>query len=300
MTITRAHLAAMIAFSMWGLLPIYWKYLAEVKSWDLFGHRLLWSFVTLAIIMGVRKKLHLLKEIWSQPRTRLMLVISALLISSNWLLYIHAVNIGRVLEASMGYFLNPLINVFMGWLILKEKIRATQWPAIALAIIAMIILAINTDVTHFPWLALVLSLTFALYGLIRKLAHVGSMEGLLFETSVVVIPALLWWTQMGSTPMTAIEQLPLHKNVILAMAGVATSLPLVLFAYAAKRLSLQTLGMIQYLSPSLKFVCGLFLFHEALSTQKLQAFCLIWVALIWYTCESYYFSRRGSVKITNE
>ena len=300
MKLTRAHLAAMLAFSMWGLFPIYWKFFSEVSAWDLFGHRLLWSFITLSLIMGLRKKFYLVKEIWHDPKKRLMLVMSALLISSNWLLYIYAVNIGRVLEASMGYFLNPLINVFMGWLILKEKIRPTQWPAVALALLAIILLAMSTDLNHFPWLALILSLTFALYGLIRKLVHVGSMEGLLFETMVVVVPVIAYWFTMDTRPTTVFHTLPLHKNLILTLAGVVTSLPLILFAYSAKRLPLQTLGMIQYLSPSLKFICGLFIFHEALNADKLRAFCLIWVALAWYTIESYHHSRRGLPKVTNE
>ncbi|MES2529066.1 MAG: EamA family transporter RarD [Bdellovibrionota bacterium] len=300
MNISNAHLSAIIAFSMWGLFPIYWKYFSEVNAWDLFGHRLIWSFVSLFLIMLFRKKLSHVKDIWNDPKKRLMLVISALLISSNWLLYIYAVNIGRILEASMGYFLNPLLNVFMGWLILKEKIRLTQWPAIALALIAIILLALNTDLNHFPWLAIILSLTFALYGLIRKMVHVGAMEGLLFETSVVVIPVLIYWQMRPTGPLHVLEQLPLHKNLLLPLSGVVTSLPLVLFAFSAKRLTLQTLGMIQYLSPSFKFACGLFIFHEALSTEKLQAFCLIWVALAWYTIESFRNSRSKAVKVTNE
>jgi chloramphenicol-sensitive protein RarD len=300
MNITSAHLAAILAFSLWGLFPIYWKYFSEVHAWDLFGHRLFWSFISLFLIMFFRRKLYLIKEIWADPKKRVMLVLSALLISSNWLLYIYAVNIGRILEASMGYFLNPLINVFMGWLILKEKIRLTQWPAIVLAMVAIIVLAINTDLNHFPWLAIILSLTFALYGLIRKLVHVGSMEGLMFETSVVIVPVLIYWQMRTSGPLQVLEHLPLHKSLLLTLSGVVTSVPLILFAYSAKRLSLQTLGMIQYLSPSFKFICGLFIFHEALSAEKLQAFCLIWLALGWYTIESYLHARRGMVKATSE
>lgn len=300
MNVSRAHLAAIFAFSMWGLFPIYWKFFSDVPAWDLFGHRLLWSFVTLFFIMLFRRKLSLVKDIWADPKKRVMLVISALLISSNWLLYIYAVNIGRILEASMGYFLNPLINVFMGWMILKEKIRPTQWPAIILALLAIILLGIHTDLSHFPWLALILSITFAMYGLIRKLVHVGSMEGLLFETAVVIVPTLIYWQMQESGPVLTIQELEWNRALILTLSGLVTSVPLILFAYSAKRLQLQTLGMIQYLSPSLKFVCGLFIFHEALSQEKLQAFCLIWIALLWYTIESYHFSRRSQVKVTNE
>jgi chloramphenicol-sensitive protein RarD len=300
MKLTRAHLAAMLAFSMWGLFPIYWKFFDEVSSWDLFGHRLMWSFVTLMLIMIFRKKMYLIKEIWNDPKKRLLLVMSSLLISSNWLLYIYAVNTGKILEASMGYFLNPLLNVFMGWVILKEKIRPTQWPAIVLAMIAIVILALGTDLNHFPWLALILSITFALYGLMRKLVHVGSMEGLTFETMVVIVPVIAYWYTQGTRPTTVLEILPLHKNLVLTLAGLVTSVPLILFAYAAKRLPLQTLGMIQYLSPSLKFMCGLFIFHEALNENKLRAFCIIWVALAWYTIESYHHARQRLPKVTNE
>lgn len=300
MKISRAHFAAIFAFSLWGFFPIYWKYFSDVPAWDLFGHRLIWSFVTLFFIMFFRKKLHLVREIWSDPKKRIMLVISAFLISSNWLLYIYAVNIGRILEASMGYFLNPLINVFMGWLILKEKIRPTQWPAIILALIAIILLGVTSDLNHFPWLALILSITFALYGLIRKLVHVGSMEGLLFETAVVIVPVLVYWQFRSTGPLSVLGELPLHRIFILTLSGVVTSVPLILFAYSAKRLPLQTLGMIQYLSPSIKFICGLFIFHETLGQKRLQAFGLIWVALLWYTIESYRYARRGLVKVTNE
>lgn len=300
MKITRAHLAAMLAFSMWGLFPIYWKYFSEVSAWDLFGHRLLWSFITLFLIMFFRKKFYLLKEIWADPKKRLLLTMSSLLISSNWLLYIYAVNSGKILEASMGYFLNPLINVFMGWLIMKEKIRPTQWPAIILAMLAIVVLAITTDLNHFPWLALLLSLTFAFYGLIRKIVHVGSMEGLMFETSIVIVPVMAYWFTMSTRPTTVLYELPLHKNLILTLSGVVTSLPLILFAYGAKRLPMQTLGMIQYLSPSFKFMCGLFIFHEVLNPDKLRAFCLIWLGLAWYTIESYRFASRGTSKVANE
>lgn len=301
MKLTSAHVAAIVAFSFWGLFPIYWKLFQTVSAWDLFGHRIIWSFLTLFGIMLFRKKLHLLKEIWASPRKRLFLTLSALLISSNWLLYIYAVNIGRVLEASLGYFLNPILNVFMGWLILKEKLRPTQWPSVILALIAIALLAFTTDLNHFPWIALILSLTFALYGLIRKLVHVGSLEGLMFETSVVIVPVLLYWHFIQPTnPATVLDLLPLGKNLLLTLAGVVTSLPLILFAFSAKRLPLQTLGMIQYLSPTLKFLCGLLVFKEALDLGKLQAFVIIWIALAWYTIESYYFRSRASRKIPSE
>lgn len=295
MNINSAHLAAITAFSLWGLFPLYWKIFSEVGAWDLFGHRLVWSFITVALIVIYQKKTHSLKAIWKEKRVRNMLMLSAVLISSNWLLYIYAVNVGKVLEASMGYFLNPLINVFVGWLILKEELRPTQWPAIILAILSIIIMAFQTDLAHFPWIAIVLSLTFALYGIIRKVTHVGSLEGLTFETCFIIGPVLLYWYFEPTTPLTIYYNLPGWKLFTLSLSGLITCIPLVLFAFSARRLKLQTLGFIQYLSPSLKFVCGLLILHEPLSTEKLQTFFLIWIALFWYTAESFIFMKRKKV-----
>lgn len=301
MGISKAHLAAIFAFTMWGTFPIYWKIFPEVGAWDLFAHRLCWSFLTLMAILFVRRDLGKLKKIWDEPKTRTLLLLSAVLISSNWLLYIYAIHIGKILEASMGYFLNPLLNVFMGWLILKEKIRPWQWPAISLGFIAIILMGVSTDLAHFPWIALTLSLTFALYGLIRKVAEVGSLEGLAFETTVVFMPTLIIWFFQPTTPMTLFTLIPTWKIVVLSLSGLITTLPLILFAYGAKRLPLSSLGFVQYLSPTFKFLCGWLIFDEILSPARLQAFGLIWIALGWYTLESFFNhkrSRRKEVLIT--
>jgi chloramphenicol-sensitive protein RarD len=297
MNITSAHFAAIGAFCMWGLFPLYLKIFSNVGAWDLFGHRLLWSFVTLILFLTYKKKLNTLKEIWSQKKLRYLLMLSAILISSNWLLYIYAINIGKVLEASMGYFLNPLINVFVGWIFLKEEIRMTQWPAIFLALISILLLALQTDMAHFPWIALILSLTFALYGLIRKIAHVGSIEGLAFETSFIIGPTLIYWCFHSTTPLSIVSKIAGWQIFVLSLSGLITCIPLVLFAFSARRLKLQTLGFIQYLSPSLKFICGWLILGEVLSPERLQTFCLIWLALAWYTIESFIFMKRRKGKI---
>lgn len=294
MNITSAHIAAIIAFTGWGLFPLYWKIFNEVPAWDLFGQRLLWSLITLSAYFVFKGKLwSVLKGVWQNKAVRWKLTLSAFLISSNWLLYIYAVNNGKVLEASMGYFLNPLINVFVGWFILKENIRPTQWPAILLALIAIIIMGFQTDLNNFPWIAITLSLTFAFYGLVRKTTPIGSMEGLTFETYVVIIPILLFWMTQGTTPLTVYEVLPTYKSLILTLSGLITCIPLVLFAFSAKQLKFQTLGFIQYLSPSFKFLCGLIILKEPLSPEKLQTFFLIWIALAWYTLESMYHLKRN-------
>lgn len=192
----------------------------------------------------------------------------------------------------MGYFLNPLINVLFGWVILKEHIRKTQWPAIILAIISIGLMAYQSDLAHFPWIALTLSLTFALYGILRKMTQVGSLEGLTFETCFIIGPVLIYWCFQPTSPLTILTQLSVFKIVVLSLSGLITCIPLVLFAYSARRLKLQTLGFIQYLSPSLKFICGLLILHEPLSHDKLQSFILIWIALGWYTIESFVFMKK--------
>jgi len=287
MSISKAHFAAIASFSMWGLFPIYWKIFPEIQAWDLFAHRLVWSFITLIIILSFKKQISSLKDIWLNPKVRLMLICSAILISSNWLLYIYAISIGQILEASMGYFLNPIINVFMGWIILKEKIRPGQWPAIILAIFAIALLGYQSGIQHFPWIAVTLSLTFATYGLIRKMAHVGSLEGLAFETCIMIIPTLIIWHYQPSNPLDVFFQIAPWKSFVLTLSGLITCAPLVLFAFGARRLPFGTLGFLGYLSPSLKFVCGWIIFKEVLSPERLQAFGLIWMALGWYTLESF-------------
>jgi chloramphenicol-sensitive protein RarD len=285
MGLTSGHLAAILSFSLWGLFPIYWKFFPEVKAWDLFAFRLVFSFLTLILILSFKKELRSLIRIWNEPKVRYMLMASAILISGNWLLYIYAVSEGKILEASMGYFLNPLINVFMGWIILKEKIRIGQWPAIVLALISILLLGLQS-MNGFPWIALTLSLSFAMYGLIRKLAQVGSLEGLAFETTLMVIPTLVIWWYLPGNPLVQLGQLATWKVLTLCLAGVVTCSPLVLFAYGARRLPFGTLGFLGYLSPSLKFMCGWLIFHEVLSPERTQAFALIWIALAWYTIES--------------
>jgi chloramphenicol-sensitive protein RarD len=302
MNISPAHLAAICAFSLWGLFPLYWKLFSDAPAWDLFGHRLIWSFLTLYAIIFFQKKMSVMISIWKNQRIRYMLIVSSILISSNWLLYIYAVNQGKVLEASMGYFLNPLINVLVGGLILKESIRLTQWPAIILAILSILLIAFQTDLSSFPWIALILSLTFALYGLIRKMTPVGSMEGLTFETTFVILPTLIYWSLLSSNPTSLFSQLPGWKMFLLSLSGLITCIPLILFAFSTQRLKLQTLGFIQYLSPSLKFVCGWLILNEPLGKERLMTFFLIWVALLWYTMESFFHLKKEKriIPVTTE
>jgi chloramphenicol-sensitive protein RarD len=286
MNISSAHIAAISAFSLWGLFPIFWKLFDELSAWDLFAHRILWSFLSLLFIIFLQKKMGELKNIWIDKKIRYRLMLSGILISSNWLLYIYAISVDKILEASMGYFLNPIINVLFGRIILNEYLRKTQWPAIILAMIAIFFMALQNKVHDFPWIAITLALTFAFYGIIRKTTPVGSLEGLAFETFFIIGPVIFYWLMQETSPKIFFEKMVLWKQFALSLSGLVTCIPLVLFSFAAKRLKLQTLGFIQYLSPSLKFICGLLIFNEPLSSDKLCSFILIWIALAWYTLES--------------
>jgi chloramphenicol-sensitive protein RarD len=283
---SKKYWAGISAFVMWGLFPIYWKLFPEVPSFDLFIARLFWSCMTLIIILIFKKEVKDLFKLFLEPQLRLRLFVSGILISMNWLIYIYAVNSGHILETSLGYFLNPLINVLMGYLILKEDLRKTQIPSLLLAFIGIIILAFDANLGSFPWIALSLSLSFAAYGLIRKVTHVSSLLGLSFETIIVSIGILIYCLLKNYNPISSMESLTFSKNITLAMSGLLTCIPLILFAYAAKRLPLRTLGFIQYLSPSLKFLCGWYFFSEPLSNLKWMAFIFIWLALIYYSFES--------------
>jgi len=281
---TKAILAAVLAFTFWGLFPLYWKLFPEVSGESLFIQRLFWSMLTLALLVPITGKWASLKTIL-HDRRKWWLMLSAVLIASNWLIYVVAVMEGHILEASLGYFLNPLINVVVGWLFLKESLRATQWPAVLLAVVGVTWMVLSAGFASFPWVALSLSITFAFYGLIRKLTQVGSFEGLAYETGVVFLPFLAWWLWRGGDVAQDFALLGPGKLALLSLSGVITCLPLVLFAYASRRMPLQTLGFTQYLSPSFKFLCGWAVFHEPMPAARWQGFLFIWVGLIWYTIE---------------
>lgn len=290
---TKALLAACFAFTFWGLFPIYWKLFPELPGESLFMHRLFWSLLTLLILTPVLGKTKDLKAILKDNR-RWWLLLSATLIASNWLMYVVAVTQGHILEASMGYFLNPLINVVVGALFLKETLRRTQWPAVILAVVGVLWMGLSSGLSSFPWLALALAVTFALYGVIRKLTHVGAIEGLAYESAVVFVPFFIWWLAKYGNISQEVQLLGAGKLFLLSLSGVVTCLPLVLFAYATRRMSLQTLGFTQYLSPSFKFLCGWAVFNEALSPARLQGFLFIWAGLAWYTAEQVVRRRRRS------
>jgi chloramphenicol-sensitive protein RarD len=284
---------ACLAFAMWGLFPLYFRELAGVAPLEVVLHRSVWSLLFVFGLLLAKRRFGWLRQIGRQPRRLALFAVSALLLSGNWLVYVYAVHSGQVVEASLGYFVNPIVNVLLGVLVLHERLRRVQWAAVALAALGVAWLTLQAG--RLPWIALVLALSFGLYGLMRKTAPLGALEGLALETLLlapVVVPALLWWTLAGHGAMARGD---LALDAWLLVGGPLTALPLLLFAAGARRLPLATVGLLQYLSPTLQFLLGLWVFHEPFDAQRLAGFVLIWGALLIYTLDGWRFARREVV-----
>lgn len=274
---------AALAFFCWGLFPIYFHALGEVPPLQILAHRMLWSLAFLMILLLVRRQWAWLGVV-RQPRVFFSFVLSALLLSVNWLVYIWSVMNHHVIEASLGYFINPLVNIVLGYLILKERMRPLQWAAIGVAALGVAWLTWQAGTV--PWIALFLALSFGGYGLLRKTAALGALEGLSFET-IVLFPLaagyVIWLTVQGQNVF--INTASDTTRWLLIMAGPLTAIPLLLFATGARKIPLSILGLLQYLSPTLQFLLGVWLFKEAFSADRLVGFALIWTALVLFAGE---------------
>jgi chloramphenicol-sensitive protein RarD len=277
-------LSAALAFLCWGLFPLYFHAIKEVPPAQIMGHRVLWSLVFLAIVLTLRQQWKWLVELRRQPRVVASFAFSALLLSLNWLLYIWAVNSGHVIEASLGYFINPLFNVMLGFLVLKERLRIVQWLAIALA--ACGVLWLTWQAGRMPWIALALAASFGGYGLLRKTASLGALEGLSFETMLLFPFALgfvVWLTMTGDNAF--LNSASNSTRWLLVASGPITAIPLLLFASGARKIPLSVLGLLQYIGPTIQLSLGIFLFHEAFTQERMIGFAIIWSALALYAAE---------------
>jgi chloramphenicol-sensitive protein RarD len=282
-------LSAALAFLCWGLFPIYFHALGDVPPMQILAHRVLWSLAFLLLVLAFRRQWKWLAQV-RQPRVFWSFVASSFLLSANWLVYIWAVKNGHVIEASLGYFINPLVNIMFGFLILKERMRPAQWGAIAIAALGVSWLTWQSG--SVPWIALFLAASFGGYGLLRKTAALGALEGLSFETMVLFPFAAAyvgWLTVNGDN---AFLNAPLDTTrILLIAAGPITAIPLLLFATGARKIPLSILGLLQYLSPTIQFLLGVWLFHEAFSSDRLVGFLMIWAALILFAGEGLWRSR---------
>ncbi|MBC7993598.1 MAG: EamA family transporter RarD [Rhizobacter sp.] len=280
---------AALAFAAWGIFPLYFRQIAHVPSGEILIHRIVWSLVFVLIVLSLRRQWGWLKPVLRQPKVLAAFTASALLLSVNWLTYIWAVNNGHVIDASLGYFINPLVNVLLGYTVLHERLRRMQWLALGLAAGGVLWLTIQAG--HLPWIALALASSFGAYGLLRKVATLGALEGLTLETLLLApIAALVLgvWMFNGSSTFPAPDA---PTNAWLIAAGPITAIPLLLFAAGARRISLTTLGLLQYIGPTIQLALGLWLFHEPFSAARLLGFGLIWLALAVYSAEGWWHGR---------
>lgn len=289
----RAGLAyAALAFTWWGLFPLYFRLVTTVAPSEILAHRIVWSLVFLLGVLAWRRQWAWLAPLWRQPKVLAAFGASALLLSINWLTYLWAVNNGHVLDASLGYFINPLVNVLLGYTVLSERPRRAQWVALTIAAVGVLWLTFAAG--RLPWIALVLAASFGGYGLMRKIAVLGPLEGLALETILLApfaVLALGFWTWQGSGSFPADD---LGTNLWLMAFGPITAIPLLLFAAGARRLPLTTLGLMQYIGPTLQFLVGVWVFHEPFTPTRLVGFGCIWAALLLYSLDGWRASSRLS------
>lgn len=279
-----------ITYLLWGFLPIYWKLLQHVPPDQILAHRIIWSFLMLGFVILVRRQGKTFWEKISNRKVMLVFLAAAALIGTNWLVYIWAVNAGFIVETSLGYFINPLVNVLLGVLILKEQIRPLQWLPIGLAAIGVLYLTVTYG--SLPWISLVLAFSFGFYGLVKKTTSLQPVEGLTLETGILLLPALGWMLLVNHNQTGVFLHTTLQTDLLLVGAGLATIIPLLLFASAVKQIPLSLIGILQYIAPTIQFLLGILVYSEPFSTSQLIGFSIIWGALIIFTTESWLHARR--------
>jgi len=280
----RGALSAAACYLAWGLFPIYWKQLTAVDATELIAHRHVWSLAFVLLLMAAGAGFAELRGALVSRTALQWHALSGVLLTLNWLVYVWGVNHGHVLETSLGYFLVPLVNVALGRLVLHERLRRVQWIAIGAAVVGVTLLLIG--VGHLPWIALALAATFGAYGLLRKKSPIGPLAGLGLETLLLFPFALAFLVWQQSTGVGAIGRVGAVQHVMLFCAGVVTAIPLLLFAYGARRIRLSTLGLLQYIAPTVQFVLGIWLYHEPFSRERAAAFGFIWLGLAVYTADN--------------
>lgn len=277
------------AYAMWGLFPIYWKWLHEVPALQVIGHRVSWSFILLVVVILLSRQWAPFRSAVMAPRIIGIYAIAGVLLSINWLVYVWGVNSGFIIETSLGYFINPLISVLLGVLFLHERLRTMQWVPLGLAAAGVLYLTFTYG--RLPWIALSLAVSFGVYGLVKKIAPLGSLYGLTLETALVFPIALVYLAFVQSQGTGAFLHQGLPTDLLLIGTGAVTSIPLLMFASAARRIPLTMIGVLQYIAPTLQFLIGAFLYHEPFDHTRLIGFSLVWVALIIFWLENYLASR---------
>jgi len=282
--VNKGILSGIGAYLLWGLFPIYWKLLHHIQAMQIIGHRIVWSFIFLIIIVISSNQLKNLKSAVSSKKVLGMYMVASALLTVNWFVYVWGVNAGRIVETSLGYFINPLFSVLLGIIFFKEKLRLMQWIPVTLAAAGVIYLTV--DYGRVPWIALSLAFTFGLYGLVKKIAPLDSLFGLTFETALAFPFALTYLIVVTSQGAGSFPQGNIPVDLLLIATGIITSVPLLLFAYAARNIPLSTVGILQYIAPSLQFLIGVAVYREDFGKPDMIGFGLVWTALLIFSIES--------------
>jgi chloramphenicol-sensitive protein RarD len=292
----KGLLFALGAYLTWGLFPIYWKLLQNVPALQLLGHRIVWSFALLLIILSVSGGIKDLRQKLFDLKTLRIYAIAAVLIGINWLTYVWAVNAGFIVETSLGYFINPLISVVLGMIFFKERLRPLQWIPVVLAASGVAYLTLSYG--RLPWIALTLAFSFGFYGLVKKLAPLSSIYGLTFETGILFLPAVIYLFVSEISGAGAFAHTGISSTLLMVGAGLVTTIPLLMFAGAARRIPLTMIGLMQYFAPTIQFLIGIFIYREPFSFQQLSGFGLVWAGLIVFAAESLYHNHQAPVAKT--
>ncbi len=286
----RGLLLGASAYTLWGIFPLYWTLLEPAGAVELLAHRIIWSLGTMLLVLVLSRRVPALRALLRERRKVLLLAAAAVVISVNWGGYIWGVNNGRVVETSLGYFINPLVTVLMGVAFLGERLRRLQWAAMGVAFVAVVLLAV--DYGRPPWVALVLAFSFGTYGLLKKQAAVEAVESITLETLVMAPVAAAYVAWLVVSGRSSFGTHGLGHAVLMTTTGIVTAVPLILFGAAAIRVSMVSLGLLQYLAPTLQFALGILVFHEAMPASRWIGFALVWVALVVFTVEALHHRRR--------
>ncbi|MEU1733608.1 EamA family transporter RarD [Streptosporangium sp. NPDC020145] len=287
----RGILYGIAAYGMWGLFPLYWPLLKPSGALEILAHRMVWSLAAVVVILAVRRHWSWFRELLRTPKKLALLALAAAIITVNWGVYIYAVNAGHVVESALGYFINPLVSVLFGVVLLKERLRPWQWGAVGLGAVAVLLLAI--DYGRPPWIALTLAASFGTYGLVKKIAQVGAAESMAVETLVLLLPALGYLAFLQGQGQNTFGTEGLGHALLLVGAGVITAIPLLLFTASALRVPLTTVGLLQYIAPVLQFLVGILVVHEVMPASRWVGFAIVWLALSVFTWDGLRTARRS-------
>lgn len=282
---TKGTISTITAFFVWGIFPIYWKALQHVSSTQILAHRVVWSLAFVLVLLSIQRRWNEAKSVMSFYPNMSIFLVTSFLLGGNWLIYIWAVNSNQIVEASLGYFINPLVNICLGVVFLRERLYRSQFVSVALAFVGVLFLTLQYG--RLPWIAFTLALTFGTYGLLRKTAKAGSMVGLLFDTGFLAPIFLLYLLFLAAHGSGAFVSINLKTDALLIGAGVVTAVPLLLFAYGARRIQYSTVGFLQYIAPTGQLLVGVFFYREQFTRAHAIGFGLVWVALLLYSISTF-------------